>query len=172
MLFLRPLSAETSVKKAPACVFAFCWTLFLTAGIFIGERCSQSAALILQCISDLQVSLFPAVLFRLIVLLSSLVFAHLQFYGGLLFLTAGRGLGFGFLVGSTWTLHGNAGWLVCLLTYFSSTVCLAVELWSWISLIRSKKRMNIIYGLIAFILELSALLIQLKIVSPFISGII
>ena len=172
MLFLHLLSAETAVKKAPACMFVFSWTLFLSAGIFIGECCSPSAVLTLQCISDLEVSLFPAVLFKLIVLLSSYVFTYLQFYWGLLFLAMGRGLGFGFLFGNTWAFHGNAAWLICLLTYFSSAVCLIVELWFWIGLIRSKARANIIYGLIAFIFEFSALLIQQKIVSPFITGII
>ena len=172
MLFLRPLSAEASVKEPPTCSFAFVWTFFLAAGIFIGERCSRSTLLTLQCISDLQISLLPAVLFRLIVLLSAFMFVHFRFFGGLFFLAVCRGSGFGFLIGSAWAFHGNAGWLICLLTYFSSAICLIIELWLWFDLIRSKKCMNLMYGLIAFLLELSAVLIQWKFISPLITGII
>ena len=172
MLFSRQFSVDTSVKNSPTCILAFSWVFFLTAGIFIGERCSFVALLTLLRISGLQISILPAVVFPLIILISSLMFLHLRFYCGLVFWAGCRGLGFGFLIGNTWAYHNNAGWLICLLVFFSSFACALIELWFWFTLLISKKRTNVIYGLVACFLELSAVLIQCNLITPFITGII
>lgn len=172
MLFLRSSAPKTFAPRVSACSLAFVWTLFLTMGIFVGEHCSSYTALTFSHISDWYGSFFASVLFRLIVLLFSLVFAHQRFYWGLLILAGCRGLGFGFLVGRTWTCFGNAGWLYCCLLYFSSAVCAVIELWLWTALIRSEAHAVVRCSLIAFVLELTALFMQSKCILPFIIGII
>lgn len=167
MFCINAISFAKFKPKVSTYYLAFCWTLFLTVGIWAGELSGCSLFR-----SSMNNSLLSQILFRLIILSSSLIFVQLEFQWGFLILAGFRGMCYGFLVGSAYAELGNAGWVYCLLFYFENSISVITDLWFWSVAINAKGRNIAHYLIIVFVLDIAAILIDWFFFSSFLSELI
>ncbi len=172
MLFIRSSSSAEVTSKVSACNLAFCWTLFLTTGVWAGELSAPSALITLSHLPNATASFVTLILFHLIILIASLISLQIGMRWVLLLLVGVRSMSYGFLLGCIYASFGSAGWLYCFLFYFANSICVVIELWFWSIASNTKGRVLFIYALFAFALELVAIFTDSFIFSLFTSELI
>lgn len=164
MQFSSKLFSKISIYN-----LAFGWSLFLTAGVWIGGLSAGSVFSSLSFSLASDKSYLFTVLFRLIVFVSSLIFIQTELRWGILLLAAIRSFCYGFLIGNTYVCFGNAGWLVCFLNYFSNSICVFIELLLWSFLINANGRTALKLVVASFVLELVVFWVDYLFILPFTS---
>lgn len=153
------------------CLLAFFWTAFLTFGIFAGSLSAPIHSNSLFSIIDVQVSSLSLLLFRFLYLIASALFVQLQVKWLVIFIASFRAICYGFLLGITFSLFGNSGWLFSLLFYFVTSVSVVLDLWFWSVSFKTGSNQLILKGSLLLVIYITLIILN-SFMQPIFSGLV
>ena len=117
-------------------ILIFVWTFFVTLGIHTGIIAAPFSSDVLFVAITSECLLGIIIVFRLIVIISSIILSRSCRQWGLVIPVCISAVFYGYVIGITYAAWGSAAWLFSLLFYFPNTIFILTDIWLWIVLIR------------------------------------
>ena len=136
---------------------AFCWSLFLSLGFLLGNFAKEQVGLYIPSFVISRASVWCSLFIHSVFIIATWIFLRYD-KRFILFFSALRGFGFGFLNGVVLGCFGSAGWLVSFLLNFSGMICTVVEIFVWsLNFETFDRRKILFYFVIPYVIVLLAI---------------
>ena len=127
----RLIHSVLSKFKASSSMLAFCWSFFLSIGAIIGSRSGTDQSFTQILVTTQSDSILCYLLFRVIVLIVSILSAQFHFNWPILILSSFRGLCYGVMLGVALACFGDSAWLYLGLFTLGNSFSVIIDIWFW-----------------------------------------